>query len=332
MKKLALCVLCFCVIWCVVCCDTRHSHDEQTFMVMSWNVQNLMDAHLDGTEYHEYKPSSGWDEDGYRTRLKAVARVVTAANPHLVVFQEIEHAKVLEDLLKTHLLREGYAWYGATTQPDSAIQVGFISRIPVDSVTVHRIGNNRPVLEIVCMSEHGKLVIIGVHGKSRKEGIAETEPERIELSSLIKRLAQAHGNETIVLAAGDFNGDAQSHLLGKFQTALVPSHHPRAALYEQQGSLLISGTHENGVWYNPWMDLSIAPAREGSYWYGGLWYQYDQILGLGPLFDGIGWEMDSFGVVTDALCNADGTPQAWNIRLRTGVSDHLPVWLRLKVH
>ena len=72
--------------------------------ISTWNVQNLFNAEVDGNEYDEYKPSSGWSQNAYETRLSNVSRVLAclpSAGFHIMVLNEIENPDVVEDLIKS---------------------------------------------------------------------------------------------------------------------------------------------------------------------------------------------------------------------------------------
>ena len=65
--------LCMCLFF--ASCNTG-GNSPSVFSIVSYNVQNLMDASLDGTEYDEYKPSGGWTENAYNTRMKRLSEVL----------------------------------------------------------------------------------------------------------------------------------------------------------------------------------------------------------------------------------------------------------------
>ncbi|MFA6688272.1 MAG: endonuclease/exonuclease/phosphatase family protein [Sphaerochaetaceae bacterium] len=317
--------------------------DVDELVVMTWNVQNLMDGVVDGTEYEEYLPASGWTESAYRARLKQCLSVLTDGHvplPHVIVLQEIENERVLCDLLSMKLARLGYRWYASTAQCGSPIQIGVISRLPIVTAQVHAVPDCRPVLECEISTSSGSVVLLAVHGKSRKDGESETEARRILLSRTIRTiLRERHTAEgsAVVLVAGDFNEgpDGSAASGGGSQTAIVEATHPRAVEFRLHGSLVVSGDGSDvmadpELLYCPWLDDRLHFSRSGSCWFVGGWHRYDQILCTGSLFDGTGWEFDSFDVaVVPMQCSPDGTPYGWNIGTHTGVSDHFPVWVRL---
>jgi len=341
-RCLAIPVVFFMLCLCGCGCDLGASPGgSDRLMVMTYNVQNLFDAYVTGNEYPEYTPEEGWTTDAYRKRLGRVAQAITQGHamvPDIVLLQEIEHANVLQDLLHEHLSSRGFQWFAATAAKDSAIQVGIISRFPITDARTHSVQGNRPVLECEIDLGSEKLVVFVVHAKSRREGVAETEGQRIATSGVISRrteeLLRKHPWRP-VLVAGDFNGSADSYLRegATYQTALVPFDVLKADDYARNGSLLVSGgVPPRGIWYTWWLDRSqlLLSHADGSYWYQGIWETFDQILLSPAFFDSYGLEFHSGQVgVGQHLRDEKGHPNAWNVRTESGYSDHLPVYVVL---
>ncbi len=309
--------------------------DPKTFRVVSYNVQNLFDAHLDGSEYPEYQNSKKWTERNYRTRLDTLARTLSDSRlgyPDVVVLQEVEGERVVADLLESHLARRGYLWYATAKEEGGAISIAIISRHPLVEAAVHAHSGGRPALEASVHTEGGTITIFALHAKSQIGEFEETEARRLALLQAVKGAAAARpgGN---VLVCGDFNENPDAvWQSGGVQTALVDSTHPKSGAWEAAGSLVISGARRGllPTWYYcPYLDAESTLL--GSYVYGGVWQQYDQILAGHVLFDGIGWEYEDFAVCDlPSLIGGDGRPKAWNVNMLDGVSDHLPVLMTLK--
>lgn len=311
-------------------------------VVMTYNVQNLFDPYFDGTEYPEYTPQGGWTGEGYLLRLDRVSRAILqtgAMLPDVVVLQEVEHDRVLTTLLERHLAKRGYQWYAATADPDSAIQTGVISRLPITSARVHAVMGSRSVLEVTIDAGGVPVVVLALHAKSRSEGVEATEGQRIALTRVLNTVVDelfAADPYAEVLIAGDFNESADAYLRegSLAQTALLPLGAAGATAYAAQGSLVISGSQPKaGVWYSWWLDRSsgITANLDGSYWFRGVWETFDQILLSPGFFDGKGWDFEKGQVdAHHMLCDASGYPYAWNISLKEGFSDHLPVYMVLR--
>ncbi len=341
-KRIGWCILVICLL-CLGGCgcnlDGRTSGTDE-LMVMTYNVQNLFDAYVTGNEYPEYTPEKGWTVDQYKTRLRRTAQAITQGHntvPDIVVLQEIEHVGVLEDLLQESLCARGFQWYACTNDPSSAIQTGVMSRFPIIEARIHGVQNLRSVLEVTIDVGHEELVLFALHAKSRKEGIEETEAQRIATAKVVSTRAQEllHGNPFLaIMVAGDFNQSADSFQReGQvYQTALVPLEARQADEYAATGSLLVGGFPVTQGWYTWWLDRKVVllAQAQGSYYYNGVWESFDQILLSPAFFDGYGVEYKTGQVgAGNFLCDAQGHPATWNIRTGKGVSDHLPVYVIL---
>lgn len=310
--------------------------NEKEFKILTYNVQNLMDDRLDGDEYPEYRPSEKWDAVSYHMRLRKLNEMLTSRSIGLcsvLVLQEIEHEGVIADLLERHLGRKGYAWYAVARGEGSAIGTALISRDKPKHVAVHAVQGSRPVLEAVFDTERGEIVIFAVHAKSQIGDFAETEALRLGLSGVLKEAAKQYEGSLIVLC-GDFNTDPDAYKDNRgVQPALIDIGEQKARSYMAKGSLGITGARDlvySDVWYSPFSDTKNRFEKPGTCYFGGSWHYYDQFLGNGLLFDGLGWEYGSTAIVAPAAAlKPDGTPMAWNLSTLSGVSDHLPVLLTL---
>ena len=331
------------IVFALYGCDLdRPPGGEGKLVVMSYNVQNLFDAYVDGTEYSEYTPEGGWSGDGYAQRLNHVGRAIVQGSgvlPDIVVLQEIENDRVLAELLDRELSSRGFRWYAATADPGSAIQTGVISRFPIISATIHGVPGCRSILQVTIDANGSPLVILAFHAKSRLEGVRETEGQRIDLAKVLQSITEeklAEDSLTEILLAGDFNESADAFLRegGLLQTALIPADSPMAPGFSADGSLLLCGKPpQDGQWYSWWLDRSsvLSANTAGSYWYKGVWETFDQILLSPGCFNGSGWDFVQGQVCAQRmLCDASGHPYAWNLSLKEGYSDHLPVYVVLQ--
>ena len=341
MKKLSvpfLTLLIFALSLLVGCgCSLEvEAHNEKEFKILTYNVQNLMDDKLDGDEYPEYRPSEKWGTPSYHMRLRKLNEVLTNRSIGLcsvLVLQEVEHEGVVSDLLDRHLARKGYGWYAVAKGEGSAIGVALISRDKPKHVAVHAVEGSRPVLEAVFDTERGEVVIFALHAKSQIGDFAETEALRLALSRVLKEAAKRHEGSLIILC-GDFNTDPDSYKDNSaVQPALIDIREQMARAYMAKGTLGITGVRDgvySDVWYSPFLDGSNRYEKPGTCYFGGSWHHYDQFLGNGLLFDGLGWEYGSTAIVAPSLAlKPDGTPMAWNLSTLSGVSDHLPLLLTL---
>lgn len=330
------------LIGCGGCELYSGSDNEERLIIMTYNVQNLFDTMVTGNEYPEYTPEGGWTAQQYERRLETTARAIVqghGAVPDIVVLQEIEHIGVLEDLLVGPLASRGYQWYVATTDTDSAIQTGIMSRFPIDEVRNHSLEGLRSVLEVLLDVDGQYMTLFALHGKSRREGVQETAPSRIAMTRMIsERVTAIHTHEPLlpVIVAGDFNVSADTYFREsqEYQTALIPLQSDRAEFFRQQGSLIVGGSPPSqGYWYTWWLDpgQKVLAELPGSYWYRGVWETFDHILLSPGFFDGYGLEFVEGRVgATPMLLDENRRPYRWDVGKGVGVSDHLPVLVVLE--
>ena len=304
-------------------CNAQASVEkDSSICIATWNVQNLFNAVLDGSEYDEYKPESGWDQKAYGKRLSNAAKVIgylPDSGELIVVLIEVEGPDVVEDLIKsTDLASSGLRWYACTESGDSAVQTAVVSSIPISYANIHDVGDGlRPVLEVCFDTDRGKLFILAVHFKSNIGGTDETAAQREAGACVASEIAAEIERENpgcLVMVCGDMNEECwDGKIMGK------------------DGPLPASDTFGRRSWYCFWKDPGSVLWPNGSYWYDGSWKCYDNILVSASGKDGAGLEMTGCGVVFEGiLSNAGKKPAAWDRRLLTGVSDHLPVWVTVR--
>ena len=304
-------------------CNAQASVEkDSSICVASWNVQNLFNAVYDGNEYDEYKPESGWNEEAYRRRISNAATVIgylPVSGELIVVLNEVEGPDVIEDLIKSNdLVHSGLRWYACTGSEDSAVQTAVVSSIPISYANVHDVGDGlRPVLEVCFETDRGRLFVIAVHFKSNIGGTDETAALREAGARVVAEVAAVIEQENpgcLVMVCGDMNEECwDERLMGK------------------SGPLPASDTFGRRSWYCFWKDAGSMLWPNGSYWYGGSWKCYDNILVSASGKDGTGLEMTGCGVVFKGILSSAGKkPAAWDRRLLTGVSDHLPVWVTVQ--
>lgn len=321
-------------------CDLELKGSANNLVVMTYNVQNLFDPFVSGSEYPEYTPQEGWGADQYRERLGRTARAITQEHkvvPDIVVLQEIENRTVVEDLLYHHLGKRGFKWYAVTADSGSPIQIGVVSRLPILEARIHGVQGQRSLLEVTFNWEGETIVLFALHAKSRLGGIEESEEQRLVTAATLSALTadRLRANPyTPIIIAGDFNQSADTYkrIEGAYRTALVPYDALKVDEYRQAGSLIIGGVPMQQDWYTWWLDREflLEAKAPGSYWYGGIWESFDQILLSPAFFDERGVEFKRGEVgATNYLMDDNGRPKSWNVKTGRGVSDHLPVYVVL---
>ena len=305
-------------------CNAQGSLEhEKSLCVATWNMQNLFDAEENGNEYEEYRSSSGWSQSLYESRLSNARKVLSSlpqSGDYILVLNEIEGPNVVNDLIKSNdMLKLGLYWFACTQEPDLPIQIAVASSLPISGAHVHAVGEGlRPILEVDFETAGGKVHVLACHFKSNVGGVSDTEQYRLEAASVAGQIAkslEAENPGALVLVCGDLNEECWNG------PALSP-----------EGPLPCSGGFERGKWYCFWRDLGVSFLPGGSYWYDGSWRCYDNILVSLSGRDGTGWDFSEAGVLFGSFQKtADGKPFAWDRRLLKGISDHLPIWVKLRL-
>ena len=290
------------VLLLLVSCSGCEETERTGFTIAQWNVQNLFDGNSDGTEYTEYTRQAGWSSKLYRARLENIESVLSypgLAEAEIIVLNEVENSNVTQDIMHLDALQKrGFLWQACASEEGGAISVALISSIPIQDVRLHSVQGARPVIEArfeIC----GKNVyVLALHGKSN---LGDEE----EVTALRQRTGEALANRAqylrendplcLIVIAGDFNEDPHS------------------------GNII----QDMGLWHSFWDDLSFD--GKGSYLYDGNWQRYDNILLSSDLIT------QAAVVQTGILTDTDGSPNRWRRELLSGVSDHLPVWVQVRL-
>jgi len=272
------------------------SPKDESLVIVTWNVENLFDDRLDGTEYPEFDPSQGrWDTAQMLSSLDRIGTALAAVadDTHIFCLQEVESSFVL-DLLRSRYL-PGFSYQFFVKDKDSPIGNALLSRIPLEHrgmVDIPSVNQGlRPILEAHFLVPYlGRIVLFNNHWKSARGGREATVPLRLRSAqSLGIRSESLQSSGALLVATGDFNEDREGEngltLLEDFQWTLTP----------QEGPPL------------------------GSYLYQGQWSQLDHFLVKSPQGD----RLDSFLCYTlrgIPFTDSRGFPSS---------SDHLPVRLEI---
>lgn len=294
-RKLIFCLL---IIILLTGCSGKEVEKQDSIIIASWNVENLFDAIDDGTEYDEYKKVNGWTDSQYRVRLKKIQTVLGydyLKDASVIVLNEVENENVTEDLLRTIGKFKYYACAGV----DGPISLAVISKIPICDAKVHGITGQRPVLEVDLEIDGTALVLLAVHGKSNLGDMAEDVSLRNETGLVLEQLCRQIRLRkplcTIVIA-GDFN--------------------------EQLSDSNIIQSPDS--WISNWDFGSFVG---GSYCYEDEWQRFDNIV----VSKNCIWKaVDGNVVFHGILQSLDNKPDSWKRYLLSGVSDHLPVWIKME--
>jgi endonuclease/exonuclease/phosphatase family metal-dependent hydrolase len=350
--------------------DKGKSRDRQkepplpdTLTVAFYNVENLFDFNLDGTEYDEFKPGwYGWTEEMQRKKLENTAQVVAAIGTDIIGLCEIENANVLKEL-QDQLDRMGspYPYAAAADAPGSATVTALISRFPIREKFDYPVDKSRPILEAVIARGGDEFRVFVNHWPSKRH----RESTRLAAAEVLRRRVDQLPPGTDYVILGDLNSNhdeyATFHTAGFNDTegrtginhvlrtvtclrgdtgqpdnvsagAAVPGRPPCLSPYRFfcKGELPACGDCH----YNPWME--IAEGERRSYVFRGANQTIDHILLPPSMFDTLGYSYlrGSFEVFTwDGRLLKDNVPYRWQMVFRgkqryhvgKGYSDHLPV-------
>jgi endonuclease/exonuclease/phosphatase family metal-dependent hydrolase len=290
--------------------------------------------------------------------------------PDVIALQEIESAAVVEDLA-AELASAGYRWTYFAGLPGMSLGVGVISRFPLSETKAHSVIVNgsaapRPMLETRIRpnlrddaeTAGGALALFICHWKSKLGGDDVTEAARRASARIIVRrireLAESEP-ELPVIIMGDLNEnhDEFYRRSGSVISALLPDDSRSALLTGFSGASGAADASDAGelqkdfivlcknkpaaarhfpgqvvALYSPWLN----ELQNGSYYYKNAWETIDHFLLTNQLFDGTGWEFEACSVLdTPPFAGASGHPVTYNPRTGSGMSDHLPLLLLLKM-
>ncbi|WP_456391657.1 endonuclease/exonuclease/phosphatase family protein [Nitratifractor sp.] len=311
--------------------------DPSSIKIASWNVENLFDTRLQGTEYEEYIPGRhGWGEAMLRKKLLNLSEVICDLDADVIALQEVENDGILARLQQT-LGRVGcpYRYRAITTGAGRPVHVALLSRIKIGEkreISVTRYGRERRILEITLATEPPLKLFVN-HWRSKRG----PESERVRYAKALRRRLERLPAGTEYLLLGDFNSDYQEYRVidrRHNDTGGITGINQILKTIDNQGRLIRFATlgQGKGVRHlNLWMELEST--RRWSHNFYGDKEAIDAILIPPSLADGKGWEYrpGSFGVYRPRyLFGSHGEIRRWAYRhgkhLGRGYSDHLPIY------
>jgi endonuclease/exonuclease/phosphatase family metal-dependent hydrolase len=325
--------------------------DEVSFM--SFNVENLFDTQRDGTHddstylplalkktpehqalcqkmtnpfYRSECLSLDWSEDVLKAKFKNISDVILNVDnngPDMLVLLEVENLKVISRLNSEYLAKAGYQSVALVPSADKrGITIGFLSRFPlIRKPVMHKIpfiANNakdrdyvndtRGILEVTVKLPTGEpLTIFGAHFPSQ----ANPHEWRLQAAQFMAELIKKKGSQ-MVIAGGDLNITSEED----------KSHNMFNDIFSKEGMLV---SHVVGC-----KDCL------GSHNYRKSWSFLDaQIYSKALAANGTGayeLEPQTIDVIRyNPVHLYKGTmPKRFNPETLDGVSDHFPLYARLK--
>ncbi|MFZ2413735.1 MAG: endonuclease/exonuclease/phosphatase family protein [Candidatus Cryosericum sp.] len=323
----------------VLCCslsgcippDTSTGPAATTIRILSYNVENAFDDHVDGTEYSDYGPSSNYYADHlWQVKIDHIREVLQAADePQIVGLVEVENQRMATMILDG-VLDLGYRDMAVTTG-GSVTQCVLISSFLIQDVaSLPTTSGVRDILSASVDVNGTPLHVLVNHWKSKDSG--ETESVRIKNARVaraeVDRLLKQDPAADIVLI-GDFNSTENEHVATGKTTGI----NDVLRTTGDRTSMTAQGTRSL---YDPWFEMPAS--QRGSEVYGAKWECLDHIIMSPGLFDrtGLSYDEGSFETfrapfLLSYLRAADGRPvpnrwqESGNQHGSEGYSDHLPV-------
>ncbi|WP_052594997.1 endonuclease [Aureispira sp. CCB-QB1] len=257
--------------------------------VVFYNAENLFFPEDDSTKRDDDFTKGGlkrWTYNRYQQKLNNIYKVMMAVGgwepPAVVGFCELEHKKVLEDLInKTPLKKFGYEIVHEESPDRRGIDVGFIYRpskfkyldheaIRVDFPFDKNL-KTRDVLHVRGqVLGRDTLSVFVNHWPSRWGGQAKSEPKRVYVASLVRQkidaLYETNSNVKVVVM-----GDMNDHANNKSLIEVLKAKGDKEAV--QKGDLF---NYMEGLGKN-W--------QLGSHKYQGHWGTLDHIIVSEPLLN-----------------------------------------------
>ena len=326
---------------CTRCTPLTDTQFNEPITLVTYNTQTFFDAVEDGTEFKEYKGSkSRWTDQKYKVRLERLKGTLFAAGeklsgkkdrlPDIVVLQEVENDRVIEDFCKQLPSGENYPY--AVCPPRSekgAFTTVILSKYPIEQYFVHRLYTEqkvslRPLTEAVLNTGSKDnpqfLTVFAVHWKS-KSGSSDSAAVRAQQElQLIKKIQEHRERNPDIpfVVCGDFNQTLEEfNQLTNFPVCWDVSS------YRTENE---AGKQPNGSYYfkNSWEKIDHIFYESGAADYDTSETASDAGSAyIEPLL---------FFVLYEPPLIEDGKPVRYNVLTGEGYSDHLPLGFRFEIH
>jgi predicted extracellular nuclease len=319
---------------------TQAKYDpKRNITVAFYNVENLFDTvNQQGERDGEFTPSgkNKWTQERYTKKLTDISKVLSSVNknelPEIIGLCEIENRKVLDDLVKTYLLKKGNYAIAHFESPDyRGIDCALLYRpdeFKVKSASPVHISfpddaeyTTRDILLVKGETRNREEFCIFVnHWPSRTSGLEQSEPKRLAAARILKSKIDSVLRVTPamnIIVMGDMNDEPSNQSLNMVLGAKNPG---------------VAGTGLLNLMYPLHLE------KKGTYNYRGSWNMLDNIIVSAGLLDNRGLKcnqrkgfvfnekwMENFDEKGVMYPNRTyGGPNYYG-----GVSDHFPVYILL---
>ena len=305
--------------------DTVHDKDREDFAYLplaeksSPEVQQFC-AKETNTFYRDECLNLDWNKNVLQAKMKNLASVIrhvdAGKGPDNLFFVEVENILVLKQFVQEQLSDLGYKTVVLIEGPDMrGIDVGFISKFPLaGAAKLHNIPYQEPearrsrgILEAtVTLPNKKNLTFLVGHFPSQSNPVA-WRTQAVQFGKKLMADYQAQGRAVIL--GGDLNISAEEERNEEF--------------FKTQFSEVGQVSHLVGC-----------QTCDGSHNYRGEWSFLDVLIYSKNLRDAAGVELmpESLQVVKAPVhTKSNGTPFRFDPKTKQGVSDHFPLYSRLRI-
>ena len=328
------------ILLALLCCAA--SVEAQNFKVASYNVENLFDLSVAGTEYTAYIPDTGygWTRDIANIKYTNIAGVIKELEAEIVALQEIESKKALF-LLRKRLKDSGvdYPYFEIADSRATSVKCAVLSRFPIVKKKEIEVNNKiaRNILKVTFDINGNDLILFVNHWKS-KQG---PESMRIACAKALRREISKLKEDSDFILAGDFNSNYNEYKTFRTSDRLNDTggitgiNHILRTIkgFEIVNEKTLTQHVANEYLYSLWLEVS--KRERWSYKFFGKKDTPDNIILPKGLYDnkGISYVDNSFNKFhPDYLLNGSAIyrwQRAKNGKgkhLGIGYSDHLPIF------
>lgn len=328
------------ILLVLLCCIT--SIEAKTFKVASYNVENLFDLSMEGTEYPEYIPNTGygWTKDIANIKYTNIARVIKDLGGDVVALQEVESKKALitlRDRLKDFGVN--YPYLEIADSSGTPVKCAVLSKFPIVEKEEIQVDNEvaRNILKITLDVDGNRIILFINHWKS-KQG---PESMRIGYAKALRREIDKLKKNIDFILIGDFNSNYNEYKTfrnsGRLNdtNGITGINHILKTIKDSEmvNEKILTKQAANEYLYNLWLEVS--KTRRWSYNFFGEKGNPDNIIVSKGLYDdkGISYIDNSFNKFQPDYLFKGKTIYRWQMvesgrgkHLGEGYSDHLPIF------
>lgn len=294
--------------------------------IMEYNVQNLVDDKIQGTEYSNTKVTKKQYDDKVRNIASIVSGAILTHKIEIICFIEIENEDVLnalsDEIFKISGKRFLYQYIDKNSKlaTNQAVLSSYPIKTKLHSVRQGR-ESSRDILEVnIDFEKNNSLTMLINHWKSKARNNG--------YNGLSKRLLSAKSINYISEDILNKNQNSQILLLGDFNTSVydndaivISNNFTGYGLNVNSNKDMV--LDKPGLWYYPNFKKD-----QGSYYFNNNWEMIDYFYLNKNLVDDEKLTYSDFLVYKPNQIMKKDNPFSFNGQ--SGYSDHLPIILKLK--